>query len=223
MPEIVALLPMKGHSERIAGKNLRPLAGRPLYHWIMSTLIATPAVDEIVVDTDSDEIADDVSTHFPGVTIRRRPHDLLGDMVPMHDIVARFVAEHGTLDHVLQTHATNPLLTSATLARAIETYLGDGSHDSLMSVTEWRTRLFDHSARPMNHDPSLLLRTQDLEPVFEENSNIYIASRAVVESTGRRIGSNPILFPVDRLESLDIDEEIDFKMVECLMQGQPDV
>ncbi|HEX5694758.1 MAG TPA: acylneuraminate cytidylyltransferase family protein [Acidimicrobiia bacterium] len=223
MPEIVALLPMKGHSERVTGKNLRPMAGRPLYHWIMDSLLATAGLSEVVVDTDSEELADDVTRNFATVTVRERPDDLRGDMVPMHDIVARFVSEHATLDHVLQTHATNPLLSSETLARAIEAYLGDGSHDSLMSVTEWRTRLFDQGGRPLNHDPSLLLRTQDLEPVFEENSNIYIAPRAVVESTGRRIGSNPILFPLDRLESMDIDEEIDFRMVECLMQGQPDV
>jgi len=223
MPIIVALLPMKGHSERIAGKNLRLLAGRPLYHWIMDTLVAQRAISEVVVDTDSDEIADDVSANFANVTVRRRPADLLGDMVPMHDIVARFVAEHDALEIVLQTHATNPLLRPQTMAEAIQTFLDDDKHDSLMSVTEWKTRLFDQRGHPLNHDPSVLLRTQDLRPVFEENSNIYIAPRAVVESTGRRIGSKPILFPVDRLESLDIDEEIDFAMVECLMQRLPHV
>jgi CMP-N-acetylneuraminic acid synthetase len=218
MTEIVALLPMKGHSERVTGKNLRPMAGRPLYHWIMGSLLATAAISEVVVDTDSEELADDVSANFGSVTIRERPEELRGDMVPMHDIVARFVSEHATLDHVLQTHATNPLLTSETLARAVETYLGDGSHDSLMSVTEKRVRLFDDRGRPLNHDPEVLLRTQDLAPVYEENSNIYIASRAVVTSTGMRIGADPLLFPIDRVESLDIDEEIDFTIVKCLLE-----
>jgi CMP-N-acetylneuraminic acid synthetase len=218
MTEIVALLPMKGHSERVTGKNLRPMAGRPLYHWIMDSLLATAAISEVVVDTDSEELADDVSRNFGSVTVRERPDELRGDMVPMHDIVARFVSEHATLDHVLQTHATNPLLTSETLARAIETYLGDERHDSLMSVTEKRVRLFDDRSRPLNHDPEVLLRTQDLAPVYEENSNIYIASRAVVTSTGMRIGTDPLLFPIDRFESLDIDEEVDFTIVECLLE-----
>ena len=223
MTEIVALLPMKGHSERIAGKNLRPLAGRPLYHWIMSTLLETSAIGEVVVDTDSDEIAGDVSENFPGVTIRRRPADLLGDLVPMHDIVSRFVTDHDSLDVVVQTHATNPLLSPATLAAAIETFLEDADHDSLMAVTEWRTRLFDADSRPINHDPSVLLRTQDLAPVYEENSNLYIAPREVVESSGHRVGSNPLLFPIDRFESLDIDEEIDFVLVECILQRSSNV
>jgi len=218
MTEIVALLPMKGHSERVTGKNLRPMAGRPLYHWIMGSLLATAAISEVVVDTDSEELADDVAANFGSVTIRERPDELRGDLVPMHDIVARFVSEHATLDHVLQTHATNPLLTSETLARAVETYLGDESHDSLMSVTEKRVRLFDDGGRPLNHDPEVLLRTQDLAPVYEENSNIYIASRAVVTSTGMRIGADPLLFPIDRIESLDIDEEIDFTIVKCLLE-----
>ena len=218
MTEIVALLPMKGHSERVTGKNLRPMAGRPLYHWIMDSLLGTAAISEVVVDTDSEELADDVSANFGNVTVRERPEELRGDMVPMHDIVARFVSEHATLDHVLQTHATNPLLTSETLARAIETYLGDESHDSLMSVTEKRVRLFDDRSRPLNHDPEVLLRTQDLPPVYEENSNIYLASRAVVTSTGMRIGTHPLLFPIDRIESMDIDEEVDFTIVECLLE-----
>jgi CMP-N-acetylneuraminic acid synthetase len=209
---------MKGHSERIAGKNLRPLAGRPLYHWIMSTLLDTPAIGEVVVDTDSDEIAGDVSGNFPGVIVRRRPADLLGDMVPMHDIVSRFVTEHEALDVVVQTHATNPLLSPATLAGAIDTFLDDTAHDSLMSVTEWKTRLFDADSLPINHDPAVLLRTQDLAPVYEENSNIYIAPREVVASSGHRVGPNPLLYPIDRFESLDIDEEIDFAIVECLLQ-----
>ena len=218
MAKIVALLPMKGHSERVAGKNLRSMAGRPLYHWIMDSLLAINELSEVVVDTDSDEIAEDVDRNFDGVTVRERPADLLGDIVPMHDIVSRFVSEHESLDVVLQTHATNPLLSSVTLGRAIAAFTNDMVHDSLMSVTEWRTRLFDEGNRPMNHDPSMLLRTQDLAPVYEENSNIYIAPREVVEQTGRRIGPNPLLFPIDRLESLDIDDENDFAIADCLLE-----
>ncbi len=218
MTEVVALLPMKGHSERVAGKNLRPLAGRPLYHWVMETLLSTSAIAEVVVDTDSDEIASDVHRNFPDVSVRERPSDLVGDLVAMHDIVARFVAEHLEGEIFLQTHATNPLLTSSSLERAIQTFLADDIHDSLMSVTTWQTRLYDHTGRALNHDPNVLLRTQDLPPVYEENSSFYVAPRAVITATGRRIGRNPLLFPLDRLESIDVDEEIDFRVVECLVE-----
>ena len=218
MAEVVALLPMKGHSERVTGKNLRPLAGRPLYHWIMDTLLAVPSIAEVVVDTDSGEIATDVSDSFPEVILRHRPADLVGDLVPMHDVVARFAAEHPRAEIILQTHATNPLLSPGTVEKAIRAFLADSEHDSLMSVTEWKTRLYDHTGRPINHDSAVLLRTQDLNPVYEENSNLYIAPRDLIMATGRRLGANPLLFPIDRIESLDIDEEVDFKIVECLVE-----
>ena len=217
MADVVALLPMKGHSERVPGKNLRRLAGRPLYHWILDTLLSVHAITTVVVDTDSEQIADDVAASFPGVAVRERPEDLRGDEVPMHDIVARFVAEHPDGEVFLQTHSTNPLLTGATLAKAIEAFFGEGDHDSLMSVTEWQTRFYDYRGDPVNHDPAVLLRTQDLDPVYEENSNIYIAPREMIIRTGRRVGSNPMLFPMSRLESIDIDEEIDFVVAECLI------
>ncbi|MGC2241644.1 MAG: acylneuraminate cytidylyltransferase family protein, partial [Acidimicrobiia bacterium] len=169
MTEVVALLPMKGHSERVAGKNLRPLGGRPLYHWIMDSLLAVGRISSVVVDTDSELIAEDVARSFLGVTIRERPADLRGDAIPMHDVVARFVSETPAGEVFLQTHATNPFVRPQTLTLAIETFLHDEEHDSLMSVTEWRTRLYDRVGRPLNHDPDVLLRTQDLNPVFEEN------------------------------------------------------
>jgi CMP-N-acetylneuraminic acid synthetase len=216
--EVIALLPMKGHSERVAEKNLRPLAGRPLYHWIVDTVLACPSIVELVVDTDSVEIADDVTERFPRVTVRERPRDLIGDMVPMHDIVSRFVQEHPVGEVFLQTHATNPLLRPSSVEDAIRAYFSPGDHDSLMAVTEWRTRFFDHVGRPLNHDPDVLLRTQDLPPIYEENSNLYIASRQVILGTGRRIGLRPLLFPLDRWQAMDIDEEIDFNLVECLVE-----
>ncbi len=220
MTEIVALLPMKGHSERVAGKNLRLLGGRPLYHWIMDSLLAVESIGSVVVDTDSEPIAEDVARSFLGVTIRERPSDLRGDQIPMHDVVARFVSETPAGEVFLQTHATNPFVRPQTLTLAIETFLQDGEHDSLMSVTEWRTRLYDSFGRPLNHDPDVLLRTQDLAPVLEENSNIYVASREVVLKTGQRVGRNPRLFAIDRFEALDIDEEIDFSIAECLVAGR---
>lgn len=223
MDGVVALLPMKGHSERVPGKNVRSFAGKPLFHWVLETLIEVPEIAEVVVDTDSEQIASDVASSFSGVGIRRRPSHLRGDEVPMHDIVASFVKEHPTGEVFLQTHSTNPLLTAKTISRAIASFTEDETHDSLMTVTEWRTRLYDEQGRPLNHDPGVLLRTQDLPPVYEENSNLYIASRDVITRTGRRVGVDPLLFPVERPESMDIDDEIDFAIAECLAVQVRDV
>jgi CMP-N-acetylneuraminic acid synthetase len=213
---VVGLIPMKGHSERVPGKNLRVIAGRPLFHWIAETLLKADSIDEVIVDTDSDEIELAVRDAFPSISIHRRPDHLHGDLVPMHDVVAEVARSVGH-DHLLQTHATNPLLRPATVDRAISAFLEPGSHDSLMSVTALQTRFYFPDGRPVNHDPEVLARTQDLDPIYEENSNIYIAPRQQIIDTGRRIGSRPKLFPMPRDEAVDIDEELDLLVAEFLL------
>lgn len=208
---------MKGHSERVPNKNLRMIAGVPLFHWILNSLLNTATIDEVVVDTDSDDIAKAVQDDFPEVTIHPRPEDLWGDLVPMHQIVAEF-ARSTSHQHILQTHATNPLLRSTTIDEAVEKYLAPGPHDSLMSVTQIQSRFFLTDGRPVNHDPAILLRTQDLAPLLEENSCIYISPTELILETGLRIGEKPLLFPMDRFESTDIDEEYDFRIAEFLLK-----
>lgn len=214
---IAAFVPMKGHSERVPGKNIRPLAGRPLYHWIVETLLAVEQVTTIAIDTDSDTIAEDVGDHFPAVQIIWRPEELRGDFVPMHDVLRHDVNQVEESVY-LQTHSTNPLLQADTVRRAIETFEDASDHDSLFTVTQWQTRLYWQDGRPVNHDPSQLLRTQDLPPVLEENSCLYLFTQKVIESTGQRIGKRPLLFPVSREEAVDIDEEFDFVVADCLVR-----
>lgn len=217
---LVALLPMKGHSERVPGKNLRSIAGRPLFVWVTSALVAAKGVDRVVIDTDSDQIEEQVTRHFGSeVAVVRRPLELQGDLVPMHDIVAH-LSQSLAGDIFLQTHATNPLLRPATIDAAITAYGAHGDHDSLMGVTERHTRFYWADGRPVNHDPTKLMRTQDLPPLMEENSNIYIAPRAVIEATGRRIGPRPLLFPIDAAEAWDIDDESEFDIAEHLLGGR---
>jgi CMP-N-acetylneuraminic acid synthetase len=216
---LAGLIPMKGHSERVPRKNLRPIAGRPLFHWITETLLLAGSVDEVVVDTDSDEIEEAVRSAFPAVTIHRRPERLHGDFVPMHDVVAEVARALGH-DHLLQTHSTNPLLRPETVDAAIASYLEPGDHDSLMSVTALQTRFYFEDGAPVNHDPAVLVRTQDLPPILEENSCIYISPRVQVVETGRRVGSRPKLFPMPREQAVDIDEELDFAIAEFLLERE---
>ena len=214
---LLGLIPMKGHSERVPRKNLRSFAGRPLFHWVTHALLGANQVDEVVIDTDSDEIEMQAMQAFPDVSVHRRPDHLHGDLVPMHDVVAE-VAGWTTHDHLLQTHSTNPLLRSSTIDEAISAYLGSGEHDSLMSVTPWQSRFFFADGHPVNHDPGVLVRTQDLEPLLEENSNLYISSRSGILETGLRMGASPLLFRIDAEEATDIDDELDFRIAEFLLE-----
>ncbi len=216
MTGVTAILPMKGHSERVPGKNLRECAGRPLFHWVTESLLRADLVDTVVVDTDSDAIEEAVRTAFPIVRVHRRPQHLHGDLVAMHDVVAHVVAvTPGRI--FLQTHATNPLLTPQTIDSALKTLGEDRSHDSLMSVTRLQSRFYFENGDPVNHDPAVLLRTQDVPPLLEENSNLYVASREVIERTGQRIGRHPLLFEMDPGEAIDIDTETDFEIAQRML------
>jgi CMP-N-acetylneuraminic acid synthetase len=215
-PIIVALVPMRHYSERVPGKNCRLFAGRPLYHHIVSNLLACPQISGVVIDTDSEIIMDDVAQYFPLVRLIKRPFHLRGGDVAMNEILLHDVSLVDA-DFYLQTHSTNPLLSSQTISRSIEYFLSHyPTYDSLFSVTRCQTRLWDQLGKPINHDPAILLRTQDLPPIFEENSNIYIFNKKTLEEQRNRLGERPLMFEIDRIEACDIDEELDFKIAEFL-------
>ena len=220
MLAIAALLPMRHNSERVPGKNYRMFAGLPLYHHIMRSLMECNRIDQIVIDTDSEFIIEDAVRAFPKVRIIRRPDRLLGGHVPMNDVLLHDV-EVCRADLYLQTHSTNPLLKSQTLASAIDRLIDQyPRHDSLFSVTRRHIRLWDKDGLPINHNPDKLLRTQDLPPVFEENSNIYIFTAENLKRRNNRISDRPILFEIDHDEAWDIDEESDFTIAEYLYRQQ---
>ncbi|MBB4287908.1 cytidylyltransferase domain-containing protein [Roseospira goensis] len=215
---VTAVLPLRGTSVRVPGKNRRPLAGRPLFHHILGTLAAADVVDRIVVNSDDPAILDEALTVVPAALAMRRPAALAAPETSMNDVLRdtldRLPSDAGL---ILQTHATNPFLTAATLGRAIAALRAAWpDRDSLFAVTRRQVRLWDASGRPLNHDPARLLPTQDLAPVFEENSCLYLFTAAGLRARGTRIGARPLLFETPALESLDIDEASDFVLAEAL-------
>lgn len=220
MPRIAAFVPMRHDSERVKGKNYRPLGGRPLYHHIVAALLACDQIDEVVIDTDSPLIAADAEAAFPDVRVLARPDHLLGGDVPMNDVLLNDI-DQVPADLYVQTHSTNPLLRPETIRRALDAFLSaDGTYDSLFTVTPLQTRLWTADGQAMNHDPAVLLRTQDLAPVMEENSCLYVFDAVTLRTRGNRIGERPLLFAIDREEAWDIDEEIDWSVVAALYAGR---
>lgn len=211
---IVALVPMREHSERVVNKNIRLFHGRPLYHHILGSLLACPHIVSVCIDTDSSFIMEDAPRQFD-VDIIQRPEHLRSDFIAMNDILLHDVTQVEA-DYYLQTHSTNPLLRTQTIDAAIAAFLESQEHDSLFSVTRLQTRLWDADGKAVNHDPNNLLRTQDLPPIYEENSNLYIFTRQILEERRNRIGHRPLMFEIDRIESWDIDEEQDFHIAELL-------
>ncbi len=214
MKTITAIVPMRHSSERVKGKNYRSFNGKPLFHYITETLLSCPSITQVVIDTDSPTIMDYSKANLPKVLVLERPMHLRDGSIPMNDVLLN-VVEQIESDFYLQTHSTNPLLSAETVQEAIDFFLKNYPiYDSLFSVTRLQTRLWDRLARAVNHNPNILLRTQDLPPIYEENSCLYIFTKQILKERHNRIGNRPYLFEIDRKEAIDIDEEIDFLIAE---------
>jgi len=218
--KIAALVPMRHHSQRVPGKNFRNLAGKPLFHYVLETLMQCPEIQQIAVDTDSEIIQKDINKKFPGVMVIDRPERLRADTIPMNAILM-YDTSQVSADLYLQSHSTNPLLKPATISKAINNFRKQSpTYDSLFSVTRLQTRLWDQNTLPINHDPDVLLQTQDLPPIYEENSCIYLFTAENLKRRGNRIGESPMMFEIPVEEALDIDEEIDFQIADLLMKNR---
>lgn len=218
--KIVALLPMKGNSERVPNKNLKDFCGKPLYHRVMETLLSSSYINYVVVNTDSEAIKSDISKNFDDrVIVIDRPEEIIGDFVSMNTVIDCDV-NNVDADIYLQTHSTNPLLKKKSVDDAIEkmiALLPEKVYDSIFSVTKMQTRLYKADGQAYNHNPEELLRTQDLEPLFEENSNFYIFTKESFLNSGKkRIGLKPFMFEIDKIEAVDIDEPQDFVIAESI-------
>jgi CMP-N-acetylneuraminic acid synthetase len=185
---------------------------------MLDVLTACPEIEKIVIDTDSPTIKEQCARKFPQVELIDRPTHLRDGATPMNDVLLHDVQTVQS-QFYLQTHSTNPLLLRDTVQRAIEAFFSHYPiYDSLFSVTRRQARYWDSLARAVNHNPNILIRTQDLPPIFEENSCLYIFERNTLIERHNRIGYRPYLFETAREEALDVDEEIDFRIAELIFK-----
>jgi CMP-N-acetylneuraminic acid synthetase len=216
--KIVALLPMKGISERVPSKNLKPFNGKPLYHIIMNTLLKSKYINQVYVNTDGDQLKTDIITNFPkNAIVIDRNEEICGNYVSMNQIIEHDINMLDA-DIFIQTHSTNPLLEVETIDKAIDkmiSLLQKDKNASVFSVSKTQKRFYNEDATPMNHDPKMLV-TQHLPPIYEENSCFYIFTKESFMNNESRIGSTPFMFEIDKIESIDIDEPEDFIIAEAL-------
>ena len=219
MNDLIALLIIKTHSERVPDKNFRTLGGRPLFLWIVDTLLAMPIIDRVVINTDATDRL--VSLGLPEdrrLVLQARSSALCGDHVTANALV-REQLEHYPAKRYVMTHVTSPFLEAGTIDRAVAAYdaaVADGSGDSLYSVTRHQSRFYTKDGAPIGHDPASLLPTQALPGIYEENSALYVFSRESYLASGSRIGRHPISFETPKEQSLDIDDASDWWLAECI-------
>lgn len=219
--KVTALIPIKVNSERIPSKNFRLFNGVPLFTIVLSTLESCSSIDKVIVNTDSDEVKKFIHENFKKTVAIDRPQNLLGDMVVMNTLIEHDITVSEN-EHFFQTHCTNPLLTEKTITKAINTYFDSlDKFDSLLSVTKIQARTYWKNGTPINHDLSDMKRTQDLDAVFEENSNFFIFSKTSFKNASNsRIGKTPNLFEINKVEAIDIDYEEDFLLAELIHKNK---
>ncbi|WP_370240690.1 acylneuraminate cytidylyltransferase family protein [Pararhodobacter marinus] len=210
---------MKANSQRVKGKNFRPLHGKPLFRWILDSLLAIDEIDCVVINTDARHILEENGlVESDRVKIRDRKAELIGDTVSMNLILADDIA-NVPADTYLMTHTTNPMLRAKTIGDALGEYqaaVAAGTADSLFTVNKIQTRFYRADSSPVNHDPDNLIQTQDLEPWYEENSNLYIFTAESFAKTKARIGKQPMLYEMDKMEAVDIDTPEDWALAEAV-------
>lgn len=210
---ITALVPMKGVSERVKNKNLRNFCGRPLMCIILNILSDIDFINKIVVNTDSEKIKN-IALQYKKVIIHDRLESICGNHVPMNSIIEYDISKLNS-EYFLQTHTTNPLLSKKSICAAFNRYFDNlDNFDSLLSVTECKQRYYDVNYNPINHNPKVLLNTQDLIPIYEENSCFYFFSKKSFNINKNRIGLHPQFYILPQSESYDIDTEEDFLIAE---------
>lgn len=217
--EVTAIVPIKANSERLPNKNFRIFNGRPLYNWILETLESVSEIDRIVVNTDAEQVIEEAAEQFD-VEVSVRPERLRDEDVTTE--IIKYEIDRVDSDVYLHTYATNPLLRAETISNAISEFKSNPSKDSLLPVTAHQSWFYNADVTPINHDPHELERSQDMEPVYEDNCALYIYTGETMQNIGHRIGENPLVFEIGQIEATDIDVLSDFKLAECLHKQQLD-
>ena len=218
--QIVALLPMKANSERVVGKNFKNFCGKPLFRWVLDTLLSVPEISCVVINTDARDILEDHGlSEGERVKIRDRPQEICGDLVSMNSVIADDVSNLDA-DFFVMTHTTNPLLSKRTVQEAIHGFqaaLEFNECDTLFTVNMVQERFYTSEGKAINHDPENLIRTQDLPPWYRENSNLYLFTKNSFNATGARIGKRPKMLTTPAFESIDIDTRDDWDFAEAVV------
>ena len=213
--KINALVPMRHVSVRVPNKNFKPFGnGKPLFTHVLNSLQNSKFIQDIYINTDSDVVKEYCKKYHEKVILIDRPKNLIKDDISMNEKI-KYDLSKIKGDFFIQTHSTNPLIKSTTIDKAIECFFSKfPENDSLFSCTKFQNRLWSFSGQPINHDKNILTRTQDLPPLYEENSCIYIFERKSFLSSNNRIGDNPYIFEIEKFEAQDIDEKFDFFIAE---------
>lgn len=211
--KIACFIPIKAYSERISGKNFRVLNGKKLYQYICEHALEADIFDDIFVDTNSEEIAGYALK--TGLSLIKRTPELALDSANGNDLLNHHMELFPDYDFYFQLFATAPYLQPETIRKCVKQLVNSQSADSIFTATA-NYSFYWLNKNPLNYQPAILPRSQDLEPVMEETTGLYGIAVDALHRYRCRVGCNPIIFQVGKFEAVDINTEEDFKVAEYI-------
>ena len=208
---LVAIMPIKMNNERCPGKNTRLLGDKPLLQWELDSLKATSLCDSINVFCSSENIMPFLPE---SINFIKRPEYLDLPTSNFSQIFTCFMEQHDA-DIYVYAHATAPFITTETMKQCIEA-VKSGKYDSAFCALKLQDYLWQ-DGEPLNFDATNLPRTQDLKPIYQETSGVYVFTKEVFEKYHRRVGVKPFIKEVTFKEAVDIDNPEDFDLAEALV------
>ncbi|HQW07251.1 MAG: acylneuraminate cytidylyltransferase family protein [Flavobacteriales bacterium] len=212
-PVIQAVIPVRGGSERVKNKNLRPFSGSNLLAIKIGQLLQVKELDAVYVSSEDPTMLE-LAKELGAIPLERDPY-YATSVVPMSEVYA-YMAGQMTSEHVLLTHVTSPLAGAEVYRRCIEAYRnGIGQYDSLTTVSDVKDFLYQ-DGKPLNFDPAKKPRSQDLPEILKLTHVVSIASREMVTRTKEWFGPQVQFVKLDATESFDIDTPLDMEIAEML-------
>lgn len=212
---IRAFVPLKSQSQRLPGKNLITLGGKPLFWWILEALTRVGGLDAVDIFVSDPSIWSPVP---PGVTIQRRPPHLDGDHVTGTQLYREYVEAFPDTGFLL-AHATSPFLKPQSIEECVSA-VKSGEFDSALTVEERKEFFRTEKGEPVNFSDKSVPRTQDLKPLYVDTSGLFIFHYNHMVNEGRRLGDRAFLKKVTSPESIDIDEPRDFQIAKLIVEAQ---
>ena len=208
---MIAILPLRKNSKRLLNKNIKKINQKPLYNYILNTLVKSKEIKKIVITTDYN-----LKISNKKIVLLKRPKNLRGNC--SMNLVIKDVLQKIKGEYFIQTHTTSPLLKEDTLDKAIKYFKFQKKYDSIISVTEIKKRFWNSRSKPLNHKINQSPTTQILKPIFEENSGFYIFTRQSFLKKKNRIGIRPKLYKINKIEGMDIDDKYEFELIKKILE-----
>lgn len=209
--KVVALIPIKLNNERLPNKNIKSFDnGKPLVQYILNTLVNVQGINDVYVYCSNEEIC----KYLPeNVKYLKRSKTLDTNKTKINEVLNAF-AQDVDADIYVLSHATSPFIDSKSIENGLFNVLNNG-YDSAFAVQELQGFLWKDN-KPFNYNLSNIPRTQDIDSMYAETSGFYIFKRNLIVNHNRRIGDNPYLVEVSKIESIDIDEKQDFEIANAI-------